>query len=239
MRNGKEKASKARILLFPYSGVGASLFQEYHTSSLPIDILPVQLPGREDRLQEKPYTDMSLLVDQLIKELKPYFDVPMIFYGHCLGAFIAYELALKLKQAYQLELLHLFVSACAAPHIHSVESPIHKLSSKLFLEEVQSTSYFNDAQPAGAMCKILLSGLRADFALYEAYYRKVPALLECDITAFYGKSDSAVNLHNIARWAEVSTKKFDIYGFTGDHLFIHHHLPDMMRFIEDKIEKKL
>ena len=29
MRNNKEKASRARIFLFPYSGVGASLYQQY------------------------------------------------------------------------------------------------------------------------------------------------------------------------------------------------------------------
>jgi medium-chain acyl-[acyl-carrier-protein] hydrolase len=58
-----------------------------------LDICPIQLPGRENRLREPPVTGIQTVVENLASELSLYLDRPYILYGYSLGALIAFELA--------------------------------------------------------------------------------------------------------------------------------------------------
>src|SRR5450631_2290799 len=88
-----------RLFCFPYAGGGASIFHEWAEHSLPeIDICPVQLPGRENRLLEKPFSEMDYLIHVLASALHPYLDMPYAFFGHSMGALISFELTRYLRQ---------------------------------------------------------------------------------------------------------------------------------------------
>ena len=51
-----------------------------------VEVCPVQLPGRENRITEPPFTILSSLVDAMVEALAPYFDLPFAFFGHSIGA---------------------------------------------------------------------------------------------------------------------------------------------------------
>lgn len=75
-----------RLFCFPYAG-GASVFHtwpDYLPSGVQLCLL--QLPGREDRLMEKPFVHMQPLVKQLAELLAPEVgDFPFAFLGHRMG----------------------------------------------------------------------------------------------------------------------------------------------------------
>ena len=51
-----------------------------------VDVCPVQLPGRENRMRERALTRMSLLIDALDIAIRPYLSTPFAFFGHSMGA---------------------------------------------------------------------------------------------------------------------------------------------------------
>ena len=90
--------AKKILFYFPYAGSGASIGLRY-VNAFPeeIAVVPIQFPGRENRLDEPPYTDMADLISHLSEEMTPLLDRPYYLWGHCLGGLIAYELALTIN----------------------------------------------------------------------------------------------------------------------------------------------
>src|SRR5215467_15197573 len=88
-----------RLFCFPYAGGGASLFRLWSDSLPPeIDMCPVHLPGREGRLKEPPFTSLTPLIQALAQALRPYMDIPFVFFGYSMGALISFELARHCEQ---------------------------------------------------------------------------------------------------------------------------------------------
>src|SRR5688500_10299004 len=115
-----------RLFCFPYAGGGASIYRKWARNSPPaIEVCPVQLPARENRLLEPSYTQILQLVPELARELEPYSDQPFAFFGHSMGALIAFELAHYLRRHGLPEPEQLFFSAHRAPHLPRRSSNLH------------------------------------------------------------------------------------------------------------------
>src|SRR5436853_7581099 len=110
-----KKASPVRLRLFcfPYAGGGAQVFREW-AEGLPSDVqvCSVQLPGRQSRLLEPPYLDLSELVRTLDQALSVRFDIPFAFFGHSMGALICFELARRLRRRVRVRPECLFIAGC-------------------------------------------------------------------------------------------------------------------------------
>ncbi len=59
----------------------------------------VQLPGREEQIMEKPYIDMSVMLDDLEEAVRKVVYRPYPLWGHSMGGKIAYELEKRLEAA--------------------------------------------------------------------------------------------------------------------------------------------
>ena len=63
--------ARLRLFCFPYAGGGAMIYRTwYQEFPASIDVCPVQLPGREQRLREKPYTRLEPLIEELAAGLE-------------------------------------------------------------------------------------------------------------------------------------------------------------------------
>lgn len=138
--------ARLRLFCFPYAGGGASIYRDW-TAALPpvVEVYPVQLPGRQSRLHELPFTRMSLLVPELVEGLQPYLDRPFAFWGHSMGALISFELARHLSHENRPGPLHLFVSGYRAPQLPRLEPPIHQLPEEAFIHELHRLNGTPDA----------------------------------------------------------------------------------------------
>jgi surfactin synthase thioesterase subunit len=84
---------RPRLFCFHHAGGGASTFAGWRAALAPhLDVFPVQLPGREGRVTEPPFRDLDALVADLDVHIGPFLDVPFLFYGHSMGALVAYRL---------------------------------------------------------------------------------------------------------------------------------------------------
>jgi medium-chain acyl-[acyl-carrier-protein] hydrolase len=214
--------ARLRLFCFPYAGGGSSVFRCF-PDYLPrgVEVCPIQLPGRESRWGEPPFTRMPRLVDTLARVLPPYFDRPFAFFGHSLGAFVAFELTHKLRRMKAPAPLQLFVSGAHAPHIPDPAPHIHKLPDAELLQQLLD---YNGIPPAilrnNEYVQLFLPILRADFELYETYVHLPRAPLDCPISAFAGLQDCKAGSAAVAAWKAHTRAAFTFHAFPGDHFFL-------------------
>src|SRR5678816_3600650 len=117
--------ARVRLFCFPYAGGTALTYRTWPEGlSRDIEVCAVQIPGRGIRMRERPFTDLQLLVRVISKVVQPYLDKPFAFFGHSMGALMAFELASVMQQERGIEPLHLFVSAGRAPGSRVERGPV-------------------------------------------------------------------------------------------------------------------
>ncbi len=218
-------APRMRLFCFPFACGGTLTFRPW-PGYLPADleVAAVQLPGRERRHGEPALRRMDTLIDRLLEAIVPFTEVPMVFFGHSMGALIAFELARALQRSScHGAPRHLLVSGRRAPHIARRGSRIfHTLPDPELAHALRRLGGTPEAvfeEPD--LLRMVLSVARADFELIETYrYRPGPGL-ECPITAFHGLSDPEVSLEEAAAWEEHTVSGFSLHTLPGNHFFIH------------------
>ena len=216
---------EARVLLFcfPYAGGGGSLYWTWNrTLPTEVQVCPLQLPGRESRMFEPAFDRLSPLGGALAEVLPPLLDRPFAFFGHSMGALIAFELARELRRRDLPAPAHLFASCARAPQLPRAAEPVHHLPEAAFLEGV-SRRY--GALPAALlqnaeMLQLFLPTLRADFALLETYSYENEPPLDCPITAVAALEDQTVTREDAAAWAMQTSSRFDLWTYPGNHFYL-------------------
>ncbi|MFK5951893.1 MAG: alpha/beta fold hydrolase [Desulfobacterium sp.] len=210
-----------QLFCFSYAGGGASVFRQWQPS-LPerIQLCPVQLPGRENRISEPLITSLDELVDVASAELAPYLDLPFAFYGHSIGARIAFELARELRKKLGITPCCLIVSGSRAPHIPE-PNPLHHLSDDAFMSELRRFSGTPEAVlQSKELMEMFLPILRADFAVDETYVYSEDMPLDCPIFVFGGTEDVEAKIKELEAWADHTSKGFCLEMIRGDHFFL-------------------
>jgi medium-chain acyl-[acyl-carrier-protein] hydrolase len=124
LRFGAAADASVRLFCFSHIGGGASSFRLWPAELPPqVGLRAVQLPGRENRLAEEPIRRMEELVEALRAGLDEELDPPFAFFGHSLGALVAFELARRLRETGSPLPSHLFVSAHRAPQLPEGTAP--------------------------------------------------------------------------------------------------------------------
>src|SRR3954465_2576403 len=93
-------AAPPRLIVLPHAGGSASCYLPLLAPLWPrVEVLAVQYPGRQDRLGERPISDLHALADCVAEELEPWTDLPYTLFGHSFGATVGYEVALRLGRS--------------------------------------------------------------------------------------------------------------------------------------------
>jgi medium-chain acyl-[acyl-carrier-protein] hydrolase len=215
--------ARLRMFCFPYAGGGASAYRGW-ASSVPsnVEVCPVQLPGRESRLREQPFTRPEALIQAVADALIPYMDMPFVFFGHSMGGMISFELSRELRRRGKTLPLHLFVSGRRAPHVPAREDPIHDLPEPEFIERLRDLNGTpEEVLQHEELMKLLTPVLRADFAVNETYEFTVEEPLEPGLSAFGGLGDEEVTRDDLDLWRQHTKGKFRLRMMPGDHFFLH------------------
>lgn len=214
--------ARLRLFCFPYAGGSAAMFRTW-SKNLPasVEVCPIQIPGRENRLREPAFTQLELLVQALVPVLYPYLSIPFAFFGHSMGALISFELARQLRIQCGRSPVHLFVSGHRAPQIPDFAPPIHQLPDVAFIEQLRRLNGTPESVLQNPeLMQLILPILRADFTLCEKYVYSSAKPLNCPISAFGGLQDCKVNCEDIATWREQTSSSFTLRMFPGNHFFL-------------------
>ena len=212
-----------RLVCFPWCGAGASVYRKL-AQTLPahIELLAVQLPGREDRFAETKLLRMEQVVAQVSEDIAAVFDRPLVLFGHSMGALVAYETALALKRRLGREPDGLIVSGhaapgCAAPH----DKGLHAADEARFIANLRRLGgtppeVLDDIQ----LMRTLLPMLRADYEILETYAYRRERILSCSLLACAGKQDGEVSDSGMADWREYSSGPCKVHWFDGGHFYL-------------------
>lgn len=214
--------ARLRLFCFPYAGGGASIFRNWGAEMPPhVEVRAIQLPGRENRVRENPFTTMPPLVEALALALQPFTDKPFIFFGHSVGALICFELARYLRNQRLPGPIHLLISGCSAPHTPNPSPHMHHLPDPVLMDmlrQLQGTppSVLQNIE----LMQLLLPVFRADLTLYETYSYVPEPPLDCSISAFGGLEDPNATRDMLAAWDQQTQKAFAISMLPGGHFFL-------------------
>jgi surfactin synthase thioesterase subunit len=230
-----------RLFCFPYAGGGASIYGSW-ASALPpeVELVAVQLPGRESRLSEKPFSDLRALVDKLAEVLPPYLDRPFALFGHSNGGLMAFELTRRLRADGRTLPQRLMVGGRPAPQVEIDEPNVHDLPEEEFraaLRRFGGTP--QEVLEHEEIMSILGPVLRADFALGETYHYQPGPPLDLPISAYAGRVDAVVPVWQVEAWKEQTTREFRFREFPGGHFFIHEDRAEVTREVARELEEML
>jgi medium-chain acyl-[acyl-carrier-protein] hydrolase len=217
----KPRSESARLLIcFPHAGAGAAAYRDWG-SDQELEVLPVRLPGRESRLGESPRRRMDALAIELAAGLAPVLDRDFAFYGHSMGAVLAFEVSRALRDRYGKCPGALFVAASPPPGAQRDLAGVTRLSDEELVAVL--TARFGAANQVLAhpeLMKLLLPAMRADLEMLTTHRFAPGPPLPCPIVGFYGDEDVLNDREVLARWQPLTAGAFSLEEVAGGHFFV-------------------
>lgn len=222
--------AQARVSLFclPHAGGGASAFARWRRHLPPaIDLLALQAPGREERIDEAPCESMAALSAGLAGAMAPYLGRPYALFGHSVGAAVAFELARQLPRKPS----HLFLSSWTARAAPARPASRLQLSDRDFLAAMARYGGIPAAVARDAgMMAVLLKPMRADVQILENYAPAIPPRLDCPATILGGRDDPVVAPQQLHRWAGRLQAPPPVL-FPGGHFYLRDCAPAVLALV--------
>jgi surfactin synthase thioesterase subunit len=216
----RRPGATCRLICFPHAGAGAGAYSEWAALLPPqVELAAVQLPGRQNRIGEDPFTDVGPLLDVLVHALRPVLQGRYAFFGHSAGATLAFELARALQARGSRGPEQLFLSAQPGPGPSRVRR-LHELDQEAFRTEILALGGIDPeiAEDEDVMDAMLYT-LRADFTLFERHRLQPGAVLDCPITVLCGEQDPRAPLAEVQRWREHTAGAFRAEVYPGGHFY--------------------
>lgn len=235
-RYHRDGTGAVTLVCFPHAGGSASYFFPVSAQLSPaVDVVAVQYPGRQDRRAEANIDSIAGLADAMLPALRPLADAPLAFFGHSMGAVIAYEVALRLERDGAAPLARLFVSGRRAPSRLRVET-VHQRSDAGVVAQLQSlsgttTSLLDDPETRA----MILPAVRADYRAVETHRDTPGRSVSCPVTALIGDSDPQVTAEEARDWAGRTTGPFDLRVFPGGHFYLQEHSGQVIAALSDAL----
>jgi medium-chain acyl-[acyl-carrier-protein] hydrolase len=229
--------ARLRLFCFPYAGGSASTYRAW-VDDLPgeVDLWAIQLPGRETRLVDPPLDSLAPLVQALTGAVGSEMDRPSAFFGHSMGALVAFELARNLRRLGGPQPVCIFASAHRAPHLPRSGALLAQLPDAELIAELRDFGFVpEEVWEAEELMELALPMLRADFAVGESYrYRSQPPLA-CAISATAGRDDAHVDHEEVKAWREHTSGQFLFRVMSGDHFYLRERRGDLIGSIVDDV----
>ncbi|MFG1839549.1 thioesterase II family protein [Micromonospora sp. NPDC049175] len=216
--------AEVRLLVLPHAGGSASFYLPVSHALAPrVEVVTAQYPGRQDRHHERPLPTIAAIADELAEVVSGLDDLPLLVFGHSMGAVVGYELAQRRAP------LRLFASGRRAPSRHRSET-VHLRDDRGIIAELRSLSGSRaDALANPEVMQMAMPAVRADYRAIETYRHGHDVPLDCPVTVFTGDADPQVTLEEARAWRDHTTAGFDMHILPGGHFFIVEQAPQVIQ----------
>ncbi len=233
-----------QLVCFPHSGGCASTYREWLAELSPFaDVIPVQLPGRENRIREPFVTDMRILVNEVAEVLLKADFRQVALFGHSMGAVIAVKVCEAIEQA-GIKAAHLFVSGHEAPPVTPrlyrsrpevpFAVPPEASDATLMSALTALDPGLADRLTSSELRAIFLPVLRADMRLlYSAPLGG--ELLDAPVTVLAGRDDPYLRDYDLADWARVTRADCVTRWLPGHHFYLDEQGPAMAGLMLERL----
>ncbi|MBM0230719.1 thioesterase [Micromonospora sp. STR1_7] len=224
----RRPAAALRLYCFPHSGGSPGEYVRW-ADGLPdsIEVWAVQLPGRGSRGAEQPITDLNNIVEAFVSEAR--LTAPYAFFGHSLGAGIAYHAARLLRDRSLPEPTRLIASSYAAPHLHRSPISLETANGPDLVNAVARLfgAIPNELRRDPKALELHLRPLRADMIVAATHRYAEDGPLTCPITVLSGQDDGETE-DRLAAWTDHTVAACTFRSFPGGHFYFRDRLPEFL-----------
>ncbi|MFJ7181841.1 thioesterase II family protein [Streptomyces massasporeus] len=222
-----------RLICFPHAGGAASAYQPLSRRLRPhVEARAVQYPGRQDRRLETPVADIGELAAVVARKLQDdETAAPFAFFGHSMGALVAYETARILQERGGPSPRRLFLSARGAPgprrSPHDVLPDDDAILAAVRRLGGTGVTLLDDPE----LVAMVLPALRADYAALAAYSWAPREPLHTPVTVLCGDADPVVSVQEASQWRAFTRAETEVRIFPGGHFYVDQHLDDVAEVV--------
>ncbi|MEE1931545.1 alpha/beta fold hydrolase [Streptomyces sp. TRM 70351] len=212
------------LVCFPHAGGAASAYLALARALDPdVEVLAVQYPGRQDRRLEAPVsrlTGLAEAVDAALDARLGGADRHFAFFGHSMGASVAYETARLRAAAGRPGPAHLFLSGRGAPSTRPRPSDQLSTDAELVAEVRRLGGTVGRVLDDPEMLEMVMPVLRADYTALRGYRWEPGPPLAAPFTVLVGDADPVVPVADAAGWTEHSSAGGEVRTFPGGHFYL-------------------
>ena len=137
-----EKSSKKKnVFCFHHAGGSGINFSKWNMLSDKVRFIPAEMPGRGARICDKYDHCFKKVVYEITEAVKKEVDTleidDFVFYGHSMGAIIAFSVACCIKKKYKISPKVLFVVARHAPQMPDPSVFKSTMSDESLIDEMK------------------------------------------------------------------------------------------------------
>ncbi|KMO30914.1 thioesterase II family protein [Methylobacterium aquaticum] len=224
LRFRQQVAGRVRLVCFPHAGGGGAAYHPF-SRLLPAgtEVVAIVPPGREARMREAPLTSIVAMAEGAAAAIAALPPLPSFFFGHSMGAMLAFETARVLRRGGHPLPRRLFLSGRRAPGAPPEgETPISGLSADAFVAEMVRRY---QGIPAAVLADrellaLLLPIMQADIRAVESYRDTPQAPLPVPVTLMGGRDDPQCTDAAWAGWLPLIAGPVEALRFPGGHFYL-------------------
>ncbi|MBB2993597.1 surfactin synthase thioesterase subunit [Mycolicibacterium iranicum] len=212
--------ARIRLVCLPHAGGSASYYFPMSVALAPeFEVYGVQYPGRQDRHSEPFVDSIEEMADQVYTALGTLPPAPTAFFGHSMGAVLAFEVARRYETVGGRQAVTVFASGSRAPSRYGDE-PDRKNDAQLVdvMRELGGTDprVLNDRE----LLSTFLPAFRNDYTALQAYHRDTDIGIGAPIVVMTATDDPKTSEPAARAWHEHTTGGGEVHLFTGGHFFL-------------------
>ncbi len=231
--------AKHQLFLLHDAGGNKQIFDSWPKMINPaIELVIVQLPGRNDRSHEPAFTDVNLLLDEIVPLMDKEINKPFSIFGHSMGGLLAFEITRALQIEYGKSASKLLVSGTPGLKNYDNKFVNYIVGNNLTDREVHAMMpkfqrYDFEDKTVRKMIKLLIN----DMKLIHSYNYKNEQLLQADIVAFHAVNDVRVRLNDVEKWGDETENEFKLFEVPGSHNFVYYNADAIIRLINMELDE--
>jgi surfactin synthase thioesterase subunit len=228
--------ASTRLVCFPHAGGSASYFFRLSAALSPeFNVCAIQYPGRQDRRSEPFVETIDDLADCIYAALNPVIDGPVAFFGHSMGAVVAFEVARRFEQRAQITPTTVFVSAWRGPSRLGDETI--QLGDDADLVKKMCELGGTDPRLLGnkEMREMVLPAFRNDVWALERYTPSPDVRISAPIVVMTAVDDPSTTMEDAMAWHEHTSGGGTTHTFDGGHFYLERHAHRVITVIAETL----
>jgi surfactin synthase thioesterase subunit/acyl carrier protein len=211
------------LLCLPPAGSGCGRFRDWQNElGDSVAVVGVQLPGREERLDEAHPSSLEEIVTAVAAEAVEYADpgAPLVVFGESFGGLVGYELTRRRGELGRRPAA-MVLASCEPPHLRCNPEGLVAFARA----GLEGSELDEDTK------ELVIELVRKDVTLTVDYELPAEPGIDTEVHVWGGEGDDLAAPDKLDEWAPFLGREVARRQFTGGHVFAMQHAVEVPRLL--------